>query len=61
MIFGVHINSSSHIVDKKKDILILSKGPTQELEHTLTTKNCIQLTLLKKRKVLFELALQWSK
>ena len=35
IIFGVEMSSSSHIDNKKKDILILGKGPTQGLEHTL--------------------------
>ena len=35
IIFGVHIISSPHIDNKKKDILILGKDPTQGLEHTL--------------------------
>ena len=29
------MSSSAHIDNKKKDILILGVGPTQELEHTL--------------------------
>ena len=32
--FGVDMSSSPHIDNKKKDILILGKGPTQRLEHT---------------------------
>ena len=36
IIFGVDMSSSSHIDNKLKDILILGKGPTQGLEHTLT-------------------------
>ena len=32
--FGVDMSSSVHIDNKKKDILILGKGPTQGLEHT---------------------------
>ena len=32
IIFGVHVNSSMHIDNKKKDILILRKGPTQGFE-----------------------------
>ena len=36
IIFGVDGNSSSQIDNKKKDTLILGKGPTQGLEHTLT-------------------------
>ena len=39
IIFGVDMISSSHIDNKKKDILILGKGPTQGLEHTLAAEN----------------------
>ena len=35
-IFGIDMSSSSHIDNKKKDILILGKCPRQGLEHTLT-------------------------
>ena len=38
IIFGVDMSSSAHIDNKKKDILILGRGPTQGLEHTLTTE-----------------------
>ena len=38
IIFGVDMSLSSHIDNKKKDILILGKGPTQVLEHTLTAE-----------------------
>ena len=30
------MSSSVHVDNKKKDILILGKGPTQGFEHTLT-------------------------
>ena len=33
LIFGVDMSSSAHIDHKKKDILVLRKGPTQELEQ----------------------------
>ena len=36
IIFGVDMSSSSHIDNKKKDILILGKGPRQGLAHILT-------------------------
>ena len=36
LIFGVDMSSPPHIDDKKKDILVLWKAPTQGLEHTLT-------------------------
>ena len=37
-IFGVDISSSPYIDNKGKYILISGKGPTQELEHTLTAE-----------------------
>ena len=40
------MSSSSHINKKKKYILVLGKGPTQGLEHTLTAEKCIPLILL---------------
>ena len=36
--FGVDMSSSTKIDNRKKDILILGKGPTQGLEHTLSAK-----------------------
>ena len=38
LIFGVDMSSSAHIDNKKKDILVLGKGPTQGLEDTLTAE-----------------------
>ena len=38
LIFGVDMISSVHIDNKKKDKLVLGKGPTQGLEHTLTAE-----------------------
>ena len=38
IIFGVDMSSSTKIDNRKKDILILGKGPTQGLEHTLSAK-----------------------
>ena len=45
IIFGVDMGSSTKIDNIKKDTLILGKGPTQGLEHTLSAKKCIQLIL----------------
>ena len=36
IIFGADLSSSVHVDNKKRDILILGKRPTQGLEHTLT-------------------------
>ena len=51
LIFGVDTSSSAHIDNKKKDILVLGKGPTQGLEHTLTAEKTyyINFTVTKKK------------
>ena len=38
IVFGVDMSSSVHVDNNKKNILILGKGPTQGLEHTLTAE-----------------------
>ena len=38
LIFGVDMSFSAHIDNKKKDILVLGKGPTQGLEHTVNAE-----------------------
>ena len=45
------MSSSSHIDNKKKEELVLGKGPTQELEHTLTVEKMysINFTVTKER------------
>ena len=45
------MSSSIHVHNKKKDILILGKGPTQRLEHTLTAEemHSINFTVKKKK------------
>ena len=56
------MSSSAHIDNKKKDILVLGKGSTQGLEHTLTAEklNAIIFTVTNKI-FFFESALPWSK
>ena len=51
IIFGVDISSSAHIDNKKKDILILGKRPTQGFEHTLTAEKMpsVNFTVTKKK------------
>ena len=34
LVLGVYMSFSAHIDNKKEDILVLGKGPTQGLEHT---------------------------
>ena len=45
------MSSSSHIDNKEKIILVLGKGPTKELEHTLTAEKiyAINFTVTKKK------------
>ena len=38
LIFGTDMSSAIHVDNKKKDILVLGKGPTQGLESTLTAE-----------------------
>ena len=38
LILGVDMSFSAHIDNKKNNILVLGKGPTQGLEHTLTAE-----------------------
>ena len=45
MIFGVDMNFSAHIDNKKKDILILGKGQAQRLEHMLTAVKMYSINL----------------
>ena len=51
LIFGVDMSFYVHIDNKKKDLLILGKGPTQGLEHILTAEKMysINFTVTKKK------------
>ena len=42
LIFGVDMSSSEHIDIKKKDILILGKGPRQGLKDTLIVEKNVR-------------------
>ena len=50
-IFVVEMSSSAHTDNKKKEILVFGKGPTQELKHALTARKMysITFTLTKKK------------
>ena len=50
LIFGVHMSSSIHIDNKKKDILVLGRGPTQGLESTLTAEKMYSINFTTSRK-----------
>ena len=50
LIFGVGISSSAHFDNKKKDILVFGKGPTQGLEHTLTAEKMYSINFTVTRK-----------
>ena len=53
---------STHIDNKKKDILVLRIGPAQGLEHTLTAvKMYSNNFIVTKKEILFKFTLQLSK
>ena len=49
LILGVDMSSSSHIDNKKKDILVLGKGPRQGLEHMLTAEKMYSTNFTEKK------------
>ena len=60
LIFGVKMSSSAHIDNKKKDILVLGKGPTQGLEHTLSAEKMYSINFTVVRKI-FCLSLHYNR
>ena len=50
IIFGADMSSSTKINNREKNILILGKGPTQGLEHTLSTENMHSINFTEKNK-----------
>ena len=48
IIFGVDMSSSIHIDNKKQDILILGRGPTQGLESALTAEKMYSINFTEK-------------
>ena len=58
-LFGVDMSFSAHNDNKKKAILVLGIGPTQELEHTLTAEK-MYLINFNVRKKKFYLSLHYN-
>ena len=50
IIFGVDMSSSRKIDNRKKDILILGKTPTQGLEHTLSAEKMYSINFIEHNK-----------
>ena len=50
IIFGLDMSSSTKTDNRKKDILILGKGPTQRLEHTLSVEKMYSINFTEKTK-----------
>ena len=46
--FGVDMSSSTKVDNRKKDILVLGKGPKQGLEHTLSAEKLYSINFTKK-------------
>ena len=58
LIFYADMSTSTHIDNKKKDILVLGRGPTQELESTLTAQKMYSINFtVTKKNILFKLTL----
>ena len=57
-ISGVNMSSSTKIDNRKKDILILVKGPTQGLEDTLSAEKMYSINFTEKEKILFTFELE---
>ena len=51
LIFGADMSTSIHIDNKQKDMLVIGRRPTQELESTLTAEKMysINFTVTKKK------------
>ena len=50
LIFGVDMSSSAHIDNKKIYILVIRRGPTQGLEHTLTAERMYSINFTVKKR-----------
>ena len=61
LIFGVDMSSSVHIDNKKRDILVLGKEPTQGLEHTLTEGKLYSINFTVAKKIMCKFTLQRRK
>ena len=55
LIFGVDMSSSPHIDNKKNEILVLGKEPTQGLEYTLIEEKMYSINFTLKKKSLLSL------
>ena len=55
------MSSSTKIDNRKKDILILGKGPTQGLEHTLSAKQMYSINFTEKKNKKIYLGLHYNR
>ena len=60
LIVGVDMSFSAHIHNKKKNILVLVKGPTQRLVHTLTAERMYSINFTETKKK-FCLSFHWKR
>ena len=59
IIFGVDMSSTTKIDNRKKDILILGKGPTQGLDYTLSAEKIYSINFTENNKK-FSLGLHYN-
>ena len=50
IIFGVDMSSSTKTDNRKKDVLIIGKGPTQGLKHTLSAEKMYSINITENNK-----------
>ena len=60
IIFGADMSLSTRIDNRKKDIFILGKGPTQGLEHTLSAEIMYSINFTEHSKSKFCLSLHYN-
>ena len=62
IMFGVDMSSSTKIDNRKEDILILDKGPTQRLEHTTSAEKMYSSNFTEqKKRFCLSLHYNWGK
>ena len=57
LIFGADMTTSIHIYNKKKNILVLGRGPTQGLKSNFTAEKMYSINFTVTKKKLFKLTL----
>ena len=57
LIFGADMSTSVDIDNKKKDMVVVGRGPSQGLESTLTAEKIYSINFTVTKEILFKFAL----